>query len=111
MIMPPMANIITRKNMALAGDNFMEWASDYFSEDSDHLNVKLVKDDVFEDCRAKTNAKNLSSHTFTKKLKAFVAVADWIVEFNPQDVPGYNNGRIISDSVVYIYLKSKDAPF
>ena len=110
MIVPPMANIIIRKNMAVMGDNFMEWASVYFSEDSGRLNVKLEKNKVFTDCIIEINSLKMSSHTFSKKLKAFVAVAEWIEELNPKEYQN-KDGRIKSDGKEYIYLRTKDAPF
>jgi hypothetical protein len=105
-----MANIIVRKNMAVMGDNFMDWASGYFSEDSNRLNTKLEKYKVYTDCICAINATKMTPHTFTKKLKAFVAVADWIEEFNPKDLQN-KDGRIRSDGKEYIFLRSKDAPF
>ena len=111
MIVPPMANIVKRKNMTVAGDNFMEWAADYFSLNSGRLNVKLEKDKVYSECISAINSSKMTPHTFTKKLKAFIAVADWIAELNPKDVSGWTKGRIVSDSIVYIYLRSNDAPF
>ncbi len=110
MIVPPMNNIVIRKNMAVAGDNFMEWASDYFSQDSGHLDKKLVKDEVYFICKHSTNNNFLTPHTFTKKLKAFVAVADWIAELNPKDQQN-KDGRIKSNGVDHIYLRSKNPPF
>lgn len=110
MIVPPMANIIIRKNMAVMGDNFMEWASVYFSEDSGRLNVKLEKNKVFTDCICEINSLKMSSHSFSKKLKAFVAVADWIEELNPKEYQN-KDGRIKSDGKEYIYLRTKNAPF
>ena len=110
MITPPMANIIVRKNMAVMGDNFMEWASGYFSEDSCRLNVKLEKEIVFNDCLTDINNNKMTPHTFTRKLKAFVAVADWIEELNPKDLQN-KDGRIKSDGKEYIFLRTKDAPF
>lgn len=110
MITPPMANIITRKNLAVMGDNFMDWASGYFSDDSGRLNVKLEKDKVYTDCILAINATKMTPHTFTKKLKAFVAVADWIQELNPKELQN-KDGRIKADGKEYIFLRTKDAPF
>lgn len=110
MIVPPMKNIITRKNLAVMGDNFMDWASGYFSEDSENLNTKLEKEKVYTDCISAINATKMTPHTFTKKLRAFVAVADWIEEFNPKDLQN-KDGRIRSDGKEYIFLRSKSAPF
>lgn len=111
MITPPMANIITRKNLAVMGDNFIDWASGYFSEDNtSRLNTKLEKAEVYADCISAINATKMTPHTFTKKLKAFVAVADWIEELNPKELQN-KDGRIKSDGKEYIYLRTKDAPF
>ena len=111
MITPPMANIITRKNLAVMGDNFIDWASGYFSEDNtSRLNTKLEKAEVYADCISAINATKMTPHTFTKKLKAFVAVADWIEELNPKELQT-KDGRIKSDGKEYIYLRTKDAPF
>jgi len=110
MITPPLANIITRKNLAVMGDNFMDWASGYFSEDSNRLNTKLEKDKVYTDCICAINATKMTPHTFTKKLKAFVAVADWIEQLNPKDLQN-KDGRIKADGKEYIFLRTKDAPF
>ena len=110
MIVPPMKNIIIRKNMAVAGDNFMDWASNYFSEDSSNLNTKLEKEKVYNDCISSANMPKMTPHTFTKKLKAFVAVADWIMELNPKDLQN-SDGRIKSDGKEYIFLRTDNPPF
>ena len=110
MIVPPMKNIIIRKNLAVMGDNFMDWASGYFAEDSGRLDVKLEKEKVYNDCMAAINMSKMTPHTFTKKLRAFVAVADWVKEFNPKDMQN-KDGRIKSDGKEYIFLRSKDEPF
>lgn len=112
-IMPPMRNIMVRKNMSLMGDNFMEWATEYFSQDSGHLDCYLVKDEVYEDCRTKTNMKQLTPHSFSKKLKAFVAVTPEIAELNPPDL--CNDGNRIKEKDgerrYLIYVRTVDAPF
>lgn len=109
MIVPPMKNIIARKNMAVMGDNFREWASDYFSKDSDHLDKKLVKKSVFDICRDETNLPKMTSNTFTKKLREFAKWADWIQELNPAEYRN-SDGRIKSSGTEYIYLSSKNDP-
>lgn len=109
-ILPPMKNIIIRKNMALMGDNFMEWASVYFAEDGGKLDRELIKDEVFRDCMAQANIPKLSPHSFTRKLKSFVSVAEWIEELNPMRMRG-SDGRIKKNGVEYIYIRSKNAPF
>ena len=110
MIVPPMQNILIRKNMTVMGDNFQEWAFQYFAEDSGRLNREIEKENVFNDCISQANIPKLTPHTFTKKLKAFVAVADWIDELDPKEMCG-KDGRIRRDSKQYIYLRSKVPTF
>lgn len=110
MIVPPMQNILIRKNMTVMGDNFQEWAFQYFAEDSGRLNREIEKEKVFNDCISQANIPKLTPHTFTKKLKAFVAVADWIDELDPKEMCG-KDGRIRRDSKQYIYLRSKVPTF
>ena len=110
MIVPPMQNILIRKNMTVMGDNFQEWASQYFAEDSGRLDREIEKGRVYDDCTIQANIPKLTPHTFTKKLKAFVAVADWIDELDPKDMCG-KDGRIKRDGKQYIYLRSKVPPF
>lgn len=90
------------------GDNFYDWASVYFAEGSWRLDKELVKDDVFQDCKAQANITKLTPNIFTRKLKSFVSVADWLEEFNPKSG---KDGRIKKNCIEYIYLKSKDAAF
>ncbi|MBQ8711910.1 MAG: hypothetical protein IJ551_03680 [Prevotella sp.] len=112
-VQPPMKNILIRKNMSVMGDNFMEWATEYFSPDSGHLDCYLVKDEVYEDCRTKTNMKLLTAIAFWKKLKAFVSITPWIAELNPIDL--CNDGNRIKEKDgerrYLIYLRTVDAPF
>jgi len=112
-IQPPMKNIIIRKNMSLMGDNFMEWATEYFSPDSGHLDCYLVKDEVYEDCRTRTNMKLLTAIAFWKKLKAFVAISPRIAGLNPSDL--CNDGNRIKEKDgerrYLIYVRTVDAPF
>lgn len=110
MIVPPMGNIITRKNLTVAGDNFMDWASGYFGEDSGRLDVKLEKEGVYKECVSAMNFTKMTPHTFMKKMRAFVAVAEWIAELNPKDMQN-SDGRIKSNGIEYIYLRSKNPPF
>ena len=59
---------------------------------------------------SQANLPKLSPHSFTKKLKSFVAVAEWIEELNPMRMRG-SDGRIKKNGVEYIYLRSNNAPF
>ena len=115
-MMPPMKNIIIRKNLAVMGDSFQEWAESYFSINSGHLNKYLVKDEVFNACKSSTGMANLKSTKFKSKLRAFVEVTPWIDELNPAEK--LNDGNRIKQRmqgyelpVEVLYLSSSEAPF
>ena len=54
-IQPPMENIRTRKLKRDMGENFEEWAYQFFAEGSGHLDVQLVRTEVFEDYKRYSN--------------------------------------------------------
>lgn len=109
-IQPPMGNILRRKYKQDMGENFEEWANIYFAniEGNDHLDHLLVREDVFADYRQFANVNKMTMQRFTKSLRGFVALNDYIVELNPQE---YCNtaGRIVrknkegkSSDMIYI---------
>ena len=115
-ILPPMKNIVIRKNLSVMGDSFKDWAESYFSLNSGRLNKYLVKDEVFNACKISTGMNNLKAIKFKKMLKAFVEVTSWVDELNPADM--LNDGNRIKQRmpgyevpVEVIYLKSSEAPF
>ena len=115
-ILPPMKNIVIRKNLSVMGDSFKDWAESYFSLNSGRLNKYLVKDEVFNACKISTGMNNLKAIKFKKMLKAFVEVTSWVDELNPADL--LNDGNRIKQRmpgyevpVEVIYLKSSEAPF
>ena len=105
-----MGNILRRKYKQDMGENFEEWANIYFAniEGNDHLDHLLVREDVFADYRQFANVNKMTMQRFTKSLRGFVALNDYIVELNPQE---YCNtaGRIVrknkdgkSSDMIYI---------
>lgn len=89
-IQPPMENIRTRKLKRDMGENFEEWAYQYFAEDSGHLDVQLVRTEVFDDYKRYSNVSSVKMKSFTRKLRAFAQVCPYIHEIDPVE---YRNGQ------------------
>lgn len=89
-IQPPMDNIIRRKWKRDMGENFEEWAFQYFAEDSDHLDRQLVRTEVFEDFKRYSNISAVKMKGFTRKLRAFASLCPYIYEMDPEE---YRNGQ------------------
>ena len=113
-ILPPMGNIIFRKHKSDMGENFEDWANVYFAKDSDNLDKLVVRKDAFEDYLQVTKAGRLATmKSFTKKLKAFCEITDYIHDLNPPHLCN-SQGRITrrdGDSKQlqdYIYLRSEE---
>lgn len=115
-ILPPMANIITRKLMAEMGADgaFQSWAEVYFSEDSGHLDTQVCRKDAFQDYVTGANKPKTTMQTFSRQLKAFARWAPWISELNPQEMLNSQGRNVKSErdelgrvvTVEYIYLRS-----
>lgn len=89
-IQPPMENIRTRKLKRDMGENFEEWAYQFFAEGSGHLDVQLVRTEVFEDYKRYSNVSTVKMKSFTRKLRAFAQVCPYIHEIDPEE---YRNGQ------------------
>lgn len=88
-LQPPMDNILTRKLKRDIGENFEEWAYQYFAEDGGHLDRQLVRTEVFEDYKRYSNVGSIKMKGFSRKLRAFVALCPYIYEMDPEE---YRNG-------------------
>lgn len=82
-IMPPMANIERRTQLASIGKRFEEWASDYYQPNGGHLDVTEDYDCVIADYRKETADNSISPKTFTQKVKEFCNYAEHIHCYNP----------------------------
>lgn len=100
-LLPPMENIMLRKRKQDMSGNFEQWANQYFSPLSDHLDRFIVRNDALDDFRKYSGLKDMTTNGFTKKLQAFVKYCEYTIELNPIDYctvkpdPGRNNGRIL----------------
>lgn len=111
-ILPPLDNIDRRELRAKIGKSFEEWAEDYFSEGSGHLDTWLKQDTVYQDFCSEVNFKNYSKNSFTNQLKSYCEYAKHIKCYNPASETGnvkdgercrkMENGKRIP----YIYIES-----
>lgn len=81
---PPFTNIIKRNTLALMGENFKQWADNYFAG---KMNDTIPRTEAYEDCRTAVNAKLLTPQGFIKKVQAWAEHSDY--KFNPEHVAGY----------------------
>ncbi len=115
-MLPPMANIIYRKQKQDMGTNFEDWANIYFSVDSGRLDTYLVRTKVFEEFKAHGGrVQNMTAQAFRRKLEAFALLCPWIEEMNPKEMRNQSN-RIVrredgaapgTSPVEMIYMKKK----
>ncbi len=109
----PESNIKKRNLIAEMGILFMEWATDYFTDD--RLNCDVVKNDAFADFKMKKSIKdNYSSQLFKKKIEQFCELNGYI--FNPREmINEAQNRRILrkingeSKEVIHIRTKKQEA--
>lgn len=96
-ILPPMQNIVKRKQLAVMGENFREWADAYFAPESGRLDKYLVKEEVYEDFKRYSGLKGITTRSITDKLENYIAYyCDRIQCVNPPGVKYVSKqGRII----------------
>ena len=109
-IQPPMDNIIKRKYKSDMGANFEDWAYQYFSEEGEHLNTLIVREEALEDFKRFTGMQRCTMQKFTKALKAFAALAPYVYCLNPEEMLN-SGGRLMrkkdDKTVEMIYLRTK----
>lgn len=110
----PLDNVYARIRRQQMGDNFMEWADQFFALDSENVNAFIPYDVARVNFEDYSNLKRVSSHTFKQKLKMWCNECSYVTELNP---PGYLNssGRIIQNvsgktkECLYIVAKKKES--
>lgn len=81
---PPFSNIQKRNSLALMGENFRQWADNYFAG---KMNDLVGRTDAYEDCRNAINAKQFTPQGFWKKMQAWAEFNEY--KFNPEHVSGW----------------------
>lgn len=112
-VLPPLKNILLRKHKADMGGGFEDWAATYFSEESGNLDRLLVRKAVFEDFVQNVGSRaSYTMQSFTKRLKAFVEIAEHVHELNPKELlnkQGRISRRVDGKAEDCIYLRSAEA--
>lgn len=93
-IQPPLENVTIRSLMTIMGSNFKDWADVFFSPDGDKVNTMVPRDEALSDFLRTSNIKGWSTQKFTKALKAFCSVAQFVHRLNPAEFKNAQ-GRII----------------
>ena len=101
-ILPPMDNIILRKKKQEMSGNFEQWAESYFHPLCvEHLDRVIPVKEALDDFRLMSGLKDMTSNSFTRKLRSFARYCKYIEEMNPYDLcttkpdRGKQNGRIL----------------
>lgn len=107
-----LANIYSRINLSIMGEQFNEWAEGFFMPGGPNLDILLRKSEVFNDFVNTSGLKNWSSSKFSRALLSFCRNNDHIECLNPPELcPESTPGRIVmregSSTVYYIYVKTK----
>lgn len=108
---PPMSQVRRREQQASISKPLTEWANEFFSSDSGHLDCKLVYGDVYSDFVGDTRS-TMSKRTFTESLKTYCRFAG--LTYNPASITGKSDdGEKFLDRinggdkpVVCIYVQS-----
>jgi hypothetical protein len=120
---PPFANIVKRNTLALMGENFKNWADNFFAG---KMNEAIVRTEAYEDCRSAVNAKLLTPQGFLKKIQAWAEYCEY--KYNPEHVSGFkkesehakygsikrmlknptNDGKYTQKEFIYIEAKEAD---
>jgi len=111
-VTPPMSQVRRREQQASISKPLTEWASEFFSSDSGHLNSTLVYSEVYSDFVGDTKSQ-MSKRTFTDSLKTYCRFAGLI--YNPASITGkQEDGEKYIDRingsdkpVVCLYVKSR----
>lgn len=110
-INPPM-DMVTKRNLRTAvGEEFLNWASVYFSKESGNTDKLIIKKDAFEDFQKSTGSYKGTINKFTASLKAWCRYeSPRIWSLDPKSLQN-EQGRIIrkedGKAVEKIYIQTK----
>ena len=110
---PPLTQVRRREQQASISKPLTEWANEFFSTDSGHLDRTLAYAEVYSDFVSDTKS-SMSKRTFTEALKAYCRFAG--LTYNPASITGKEKDgekyidRINGDAkqVVCVYVQSPD---
>jgi len=108
---PPMNSILKRTLRTEMGENFLDWATQYF-DDKYNLNRYIERQIIFNEYLATYNDKHINTQKFKKKLVAFCFYKELI--FNPEKlINDKKNNRIMrkndnNKSTEHFYIQDPD---
>ncbi len=80
-IEPPMENVVKRNLLRVAGENFSDWADNYFNVLSDKLNTYTSRPYMYNDYKEFIGKYPINANKFRKSLKAWCDLKEH--KFNP----------------------------
>lgn len=111
-IQPPMGNVKARNLRAVMTDVFFDWAQVYFYEDSENCNNCISRDKALQDFGNSTGQKKWTMNKFSKAIKAFCNLTEYVLCLNPVELQNAQ-GRIIrkvdGKSTEMLYIQTKKA--
>ena len=98
----PMDNITQNNLMSQIGDNFIEWASEYFVEEAEkeesHFNKLFIKEDIYKNyCDSVGTKSSMGKNKFKKSLEKYCNLKGYI--FNPDRLKN-TQGRIKKNIII-----------
>ena len=112
-VQPPKQRINDRIALQSAGESFVMWADEKFSQGSENLDQYLVREELVEDYKKNISGK-VGTRDFMKKLRLYCDSKDYIERLNPPGCKGYSEKRKSSlqinvggKTTDFIYIKSR----
>jgi hypothetical protein len=111
-LQPPMGKVTIRNLRGIMGDNFLDWATIYFSKESGNRDRLIQRSVIYEDFKAKTGIHQWTANRFSKCIKAFCKYEREILALNPEALCN-EGGRIIrrtsntESPVEFYYVQTK----
>ena len=81
-VLSPIENLQINTLKASIGDNFMEWAEEYFAEEN--LNREILKKEMYDDYRNVVGKMAVQIKNFKKNIALFCQLKGYV--FNPQEL-------------------------
>lgn len=82
----PLHNVYKRIRRQSMGDNFIDWADNYFAKDGEHLDCFVTIAEARNAFIEYSGLSKTTPQTFKNKLKDWCSQTDYVEQFNP---PGY----------------------
>jgi hypothetical protein len=115
---PPMSKVFERMNLAQIGEQFFEWAENFFTDENKNINTEIIKANALNafrtDCGIAVSGRgSISNNAFTRNIKKFCEIKGY--RYNPEEFcdtyDGKGNKNRIRDNegndCIYIQVPDK----